>query len=90
MGNQVLRVQQMPQIVTNRLATISNNKAAEISSKQNNTNTNATAQKTILVSSAGQTLRLQASTTAAATTTANKSIVIQNSNTQQVNVSNSE
>uniref|UniRef100_A0A1A9VEW9 DEUBAD domain-containing protein n=1 Tax=Glossina austeni TaxID=7395 RepID=A0A1A9VEW9_GLOAU len=91
MGNQVLRVQQVPQIITtNRLATISNNKAAEISSKQNNTNTNATAQKTILVSSAGQTLRLQASTTAAATVTAttNKNIVIQNSNTQQVNINN--
>uniref|UniRef100_A0A1B0B380 DEUBAD domain-containing protein n=1 Tax=Glossina palpalis gambiensis TaxID=67801 RepID=A0A1B0B380_9MUSC len=85
MGNQVLRVQQMPQIITNRLATISNNKAAEISGKQNNTNTNAAAQKTILVSSAGQTLRLQTSTTAAATATTNKNIVIQNSNTQQIN-----
>uniref|UniRef100_A0A1A9X1J7 DEUBAD domain-containing protein n=1 Tax=Glossina brevipalpis TaxID=37001 RepID=A0A1A9X1J7_9MUSC len=91
MGNQVLRVQQMPQIITtNRLTTIGNNKTTEISNKQNNamanTNTNTATQKTILVSSAGQTLRLQASATApAATTITNKNIVIQNSNNQQIN-----
>lgn len=76
MGNQILRVQQMPQIVsnTNRLS-VGNTKI--ISSSDNITATNSNTPKTIFVGTSGQTLRLQSSSASTSQTITNKNIIVQ-------------
>lgn len=78
MGNQILRVQQLPQIVStgNRL-NVSNTKAINNNTDSSNiTSTNANAPKTIFVGSTGQTLRLQPASSQTQTI-ANKNIIVQ-------------
>lgn len=87
MGNQILRVQQMPQIVTaasgNRLTTnVMNNKIVN-SSETGSTTTNIAAPKTIFLGSSGQTLRLQPAASGAIQTAqvSSKNIIV-NTNQQ--------
>lgn len=86
MGNQILRVQQMPQIVTaasgNRLTTnVMNNKIVN-SSETGSTTTNIAAPKTIFLGSSGQTLRLQPASGAIQTTQVSSKNIIVNTNQQ--------
>ncbi|XP_065355025.1 nuclear factor related to kappa-B-binding protein [Calliphora vicina] len=85
MGNQILRVQQIPQIVStaNRL-NVSNTKTISHNMDNSLTNTNSNTPKTIFVGSTGQTLRLQPATSQTQTIQ-NKNIILQ---TQQQNPTN--
>lgn len=86
MGNQILRVQQMPQIVTaasgNRLTTnVMNNKIVN-SSETGSTTTNIAGPKTIFLGSSGQTLRLQPASGAIQTAQVSSKNIIVNTNQQ--------
>lgn len=79
MGNQILRVQQLPQIVStgNRIS-VSNTKTISNTMDNTITTTNTQTPKTIFVGSTGQTLRLQtASGTGQTQTITNKNIIVQ-------------
>ncbi|XP_037821372.1 nuclear factor related to kappa-B-binding protein [Lucilia sericata] len=85
MGNQILRVQQLPQIVStaNRI-NVSNAKTLSNNMDNSLTTTNSKTPKTIFVGSTGQTLRLQPASSQTQNIT-NKNIIVQ---TQQQNPTN--
>ncbi|KAM7362929.1 uncharacterized protein ACRADG_000035 isoform 1-T2 [Cochliomyia hominivorax] len=89
MGNQILRVQQLPQIVStaNRL-NVTNTKTISNNMDNSITTTNSNTPKTIFVGSTGQTLRLQPASTQQTQTITNKNIIVQTPQQNPANKSN--